>query len=149
MFHGLRQQAEKDNAKEPYLCLSDFIAPKVHPHCDPDLDPDLNPTGCTTMLDGGAPSVYDVMRCMLSPCLVPACLLLAPEPPSWQALVRFFRVTCTWNRKSKDVPRVERLRAAAYVGEACTNDKCLYSTLFVVCWRLLDTQAPLSHLHWL
>jgi Vitamin B12 dependent methionine synthase, activation domain len=29
-FHGLRQQAEKDN-KEPYCCLSDFIAPKVCP----------------------------------------------------------------------------------------------------------------------
>jgi len=28
-FHGLRQQAEKDDNKEPYLCLSDFIAPKV------------------------------------------------------------------------------------------------------------------------
>jgi 5-methyltetrahydrofolate--homocysteine methyltransferase len=26
-FHGLRQQAEKDN-KEPYACLSDFIAPQ-------------------------------------------------------------------------------------------------------------------------
>ena len=29
VFHGLRQQAEKDNTKEPYYCLSDFIAPKV------------------------------------------------------------------------------------------------------------------------
>ena len=29
VFHGLRQQAEKDNSKEPYMCLSDFIAPKV------------------------------------------------------------------------------------------------------------------------
>lgn len=29
VFHGLRQQAEKDfNDKSPYLCLSDFIAPK-------------------------------------------------------------------------------------------------------------------------
>lgn len=28
-FHGLRQQAEKDDSKEPYLCLSDFIAPKA------------------------------------------------------------------------------------------------------------------------
>ena len=28
-FHGLRQQAEKDNTKEPYYCMSDFIAPKV------------------------------------------------------------------------------------------------------------------------
>jgi Vitamin B12 dependent methionine synthase, activation domain len=27
-FHGLRQQAEKDN-KEPYVSLSDFIAPQV------------------------------------------------------------------------------------------------------------------------
>jgi 5-methyltetrahydrofolate--homocysteine methyltransferase len=26
-FYGLRQQAEKDN-DEPYMCLSDFIAPK-------------------------------------------------------------------------------------------------------------------------
>jgi cobalamin-dependent methionine synthase I len=30
-FHGLRQQAEKDDSKEPYLCLSDFIAPKACP----------------------------------------------------------------------------------------------------------------------
>jgi len=29
-FHGLRQQAEKDNTQEPYYCMSDFIAPKVH-----------------------------------------------------------------------------------------------------------------------
>lgn len=29
-FHGLRQQAEKDT-KEPYYCLSDFVAPKVRP----------------------------------------------------------------------------------------------------------------------
>ena len=28
-FHGLRQQAEKDGTKEPYYCMSDFIAPKV------------------------------------------------------------------------------------------------------------------------
>ncbi|KAK9815486.1 hypothetical protein WJX72_004510 [[Myrmecia] bisecta] len=28
-FHGLRQQAEKDSPDEPYLCLSDFIAPKA------------------------------------------------------------------------------------------------------------------------
>ena len=34
MFHGLRQQAEKDNSKEPYICLSDFIAPKVHSACE-------------------------------------------------------------------------------------------------------------------
>ena len=27
IFHGLRQQAEKDT-DEPYMCLSDFIAPK-------------------------------------------------------------------------------------------------------------------------
>ena len=33
-FHGLRQQAEKDN-KEPYACLSDFIAPQVRPHAKP------------------------------------------------------------------------------------------------------------------
>lgn len=26
-FYGLRQQAEKDN-DEPYMCVSDFIAPK-------------------------------------------------------------------------------------------------------------------------
>lgn len=26
-FHGLRQQAEKDDGADPYLCLSDFIAP--------------------------------------------------------------------------------------------------------------------------
>jgi hypothetical protein len=29
IFHGLRQQAEKDNNKEPYYCMSDFVAPKV------------------------------------------------------------------------------------------------------------------------
>ena len=28
-FHGLRQQAEKEDNKEPYLCLSDFVAPKA------------------------------------------------------------------------------------------------------------------------
>ena len=28
VYHGLRQQAEKDEKEEPYLCLSDFIAPK-------------------------------------------------------------------------------------------------------------------------
>ena len=38
MFHGLRQQAEKANSKEPYLCLSDFIAPKVHILCAGLLD---------------------------------------------------------------------------------------------------------------
>lgn len=27
-FFGLRQQAEKENESEAYLCLSDFIAPK-------------------------------------------------------------------------------------------------------------------------
>ncbi|KAF0976209.1 hypothetical protein FDP41_004884 [Naegleria fowleri] len=27
-FYGLRQQAEKENEDEPYLCMSDFIAPK-------------------------------------------------------------------------------------------------------------------------
>ncbi len=26
-FHGLRQQAEKDS-DEPYMCLSDFVAPR-------------------------------------------------------------------------------------------------------------------------
>lgn len=26
-FCGLRQQAEKENKEDPYLCLSDFIAP--------------------------------------------------------------------------------------------------------------------------
>ena len=28
-FFGLRQQAEKENESEPYLCLSDYIAPKA------------------------------------------------------------------------------------------------------------------------
>lgn len=28
-FFGLRQQAEKENDSEPYLCISDFIAPKA------------------------------------------------------------------------------------------------------------------------
>lgn len=28
-FFGLRQQAEKENEKEPHLCISDFIAPKA------------------------------------------------------------------------------------------------------------------------
>lgn len=28
VFYGLRQQAEKEKADDPYLCLSDFIAPK-------------------------------------------------------------------------------------------------------------------------
>ena len=27
-FYGLRQQAEKENAAEPYYCLSDFVAPR-------------------------------------------------------------------------------------------------------------------------
>lgn len=27
VFHGLRQQAEKEVKEEPYLCISDFIAP--------------------------------------------------------------------------------------------------------------------------
>ena len=27
-FYGLRQQAEKENDSEPYLCLSDFVATK-------------------------------------------------------------------------------------------------------------------------
>ena len=27
-FFGLRQQAEKENDSEPYMCISDFIAPK-------------------------------------------------------------------------------------------------------------------------
>lgn len=28
VYHGLRQQAEKDIAEDPYLCISDFVAPK-------------------------------------------------------------------------------------------------------------------------
>ena len=28
-FFGLRQQAEKENESEPYMCISDFIAPKA------------------------------------------------------------------------------------------------------------------------
>ena len=28
-FFGLRQQAEKENDSEPYMCISDFIAPKA------------------------------------------------------------------------------------------------------------------------
>ena len=40
VFHGLRQQAEKDNSKEPYLCLSDFIAPKVLRACERCSTPD-------------------------------------------------------------------------------------------------------------
>ena len=28
-FFGLRQQAEKENNSDPYLCISDFIAPKA------------------------------------------------------------------------------------------------------------------------
>lgn len=28
-FFGLRQQAEKENDTEPYMCISDFIAPKA------------------------------------------------------------------------------------------------------------------------
>lgn len=28
VFHGLRQQAEKESKSDPYVCLSDFIAPK-------------------------------------------------------------------------------------------------------------------------
>jgi 5-methyltetrahydrofolate--homocysteine methyltransferase len=27
-FFGLRQQAEKEDDKEPYMCVSDFVAPK-------------------------------------------------------------------------------------------------------------------------
>lgn len=27
-FFGLRQQAEKDSDTEPYMCVSDFVAPK-------------------------------------------------------------------------------------------------------------------------
>jgi hypothetical protein len=27
-FFGLRQQAEKDGDNEPYMCVSDFVAPK-------------------------------------------------------------------------------------------------------------------------
>lgn len=27
-LHGLRQQAEKDSKTEPYMCISDFVAPK-------------------------------------------------------------------------------------------------------------------------
>eukprot|EP01006_Ploeotia_vitrea_P031423 TRINITY_DN63749_c0_g1_i1.p1 TRINITY_DN63749_c0_g1~~TRINITY_DN63749_c0_g1_i1.p1 ORF type:complete len:1254 (-),score=296.46 TRINITY_DN63749_c0_g1_i1:318-4079(-) len=30
-FHGLRQQVQKENRDEPYLCISDFIAPKGKP----------------------------------------------------------------------------------------------------------------------
>lgn len=28
-FFGLRQQAEKENEAEPYMCISDFVAPKA------------------------------------------------------------------------------------------------------------------------
>ena len=27
VFHGLRQQAEKEVSDDPYLCISDFVAP--------------------------------------------------------------------------------------------------------------------------